>query len=39
MGPMTTFQDKLLTRTHCDETGDHNVPNVLSPRDLDFSPD
>ena len=29
--PMTIFQDKLLTRTYCDEAGDHAVPNVLSP--------
>ena len=33
------FQDKLLTRTYCDETGDYNTPNVLSPRDLVFRPD
>ena len=36
---MTIFQDKLLTRTDCDEAGDYTVPNVLSPRDLVFSPD
>ena len=36
---MTIFQDKLLTRTDCDETGDYVVPNVLSPRDLVFRPD
>ena len=39
MGSMTTFQDKLLARTYCDDAGDHTVPNVLSPRDLDFRPD
>ena len=33
-GPMTIYQDKLLTRTACDEAGDYVVPNVLSPRDL-----
>ena len=33
------FHDKLLTRTYRDETGDNNVPNVLSPRDLVFRPD
>ena len=33
-GHMTIFQDKLLTRTDCDETGECVVPNVLSPRDL-----
>ena len=37
-GPMTIFQDKLLTRTDCDEAGDYVVPNVLSPRDLVFRP-
>ena len=29
-GPMTVFQDKLLTRTYCDEAGDYAVPNVSS---------
>ena len=38
-GPMAIFQDKLLTRTDCDEAGDYVVPNVLSPRDLVFRPD
>ena len=38
-GQMTIFQDKLLTRTDCDEAGDYVVPNVLSPRDLVFRPD
>ena len=38
-GPMTIFQDKLLTITDCDEAGDYVVPNVLSPRDLVFRPD
>ena len=38
-GPMTFFQDKLLTRTDCDEAGDYVVPNVLSPRDLVFNSD
>ena len=38
-GPMTIFQDKLLTWTDCDEAGDYVVPNVLSPRDLVFRPD
>ena len=38
-GPMTIFQDKLLTRTDCDEAGDYVVRNVLSPRDLVFRPD
>ena len=33
-GPMTIFQDKLLTRTDSDEAGDYVVPNVLSPIDL-----
>ena len=28
-GPMTIFQDKLLTRTDCDETGDYVVPYVF----------
>ena len=36
---MTIFQDKLLTRSDCDEAGNDVVPNVLSPRDLVFSPD
>ena len=36
---MTIFQDKLLTRTECDEAGDYVVPNVFSPRDLVFRPD
>ena len=35
---MTIFQDKLLTRTDCDEAGDCVVPNVLSPRDQVFRP-
>ena len=38
-GLMTIFQDKLLTRTYCDEAGDYVVPNVLSPRDLVLRPD
>ena len=38
-GPMTIFQDKLLTRTYCDEAGDYVMPNMLSPRDLVFRPD
>ena len=40
-GPMIIFQDKLLTRTNCDEAGDYAVPNVLrlSPRNLIFRPD
>ena len=28
---MTIFQDKLLTITYCDETGEYAVPNVFSP--------
>ena len=36
---MTIFQDKLVTRTYCDEAGDYAVPNVLNPRDLVFRPD
>ena len=36
---MTFFQDKLLTRTDCDEAGDYVVPNVLIPRNLVFRPD
>ena len=32
-------EDKLLTRTYCDETGGYVVLNVLSPRDLVFRPD
>ena len=28
------LQEKLLTRTNCDEVVDYVVPNVLSPRDL-----
>ena len=36
---MTTFQDKLLSKTDCDEAGDYVVPNVLSPRDQVFRPD
>ena len=35
---MTIFQDKLLTRTDCDEAGNYVVPNVLSLRDLVFRP-
>ena len=27
------------TRTNCDEAGDYDVPNVLSPRDLVSRPD
>ena len=38
-GPMTIFQDKMLTRSYCDEAGDYAVPNVLSPRDLVFRPE
>ena len=38
-GPMTIVQDKLPTRTDCDEAEDYVVPNVLSPRDLVFRPD
>ena len=38
-GSKTIFQDKLPTRTYCDETGDYAVPNVLSQRDLVFSLD
>ena len=38
-GPMTIFQDKLLTRTDCDEARDYVVPNVLSTKDLVFRPD
>ena len=38
-GPMTIFQDKLLTKTYCDEAGDNVMPIVLSPRDLIFRPD
>ena len=36
-GHMTIFQDKLLTRTDCDEAGDYVTPNVLSPKDLDLT--
>ena len=38
-GPMTISQDKLLTRTQCDEAGDYAVPNMLCGRDLVFTPD
>ena len=38
-GPITIFQDKLLTRTDCEEAGDYVVPYVLSPRDLVLKPD
>ena len=41
-GPMTIFQDKLLTITDCDNAGDYVVrlvPNGLSPRDLVFRPE
>ena len=38
-GPMTIFQDKLPTRTHCGEARDYAVPNVFSPKDLVFRPD
>ena len=38
-GPMTIFQDKLLTRTYCDEAGGYAVPNALWPRDLVFGRD
>ena len=31
--------DGRPTWTNCDEAGDDIVPNVLSPRDLDFRPD
>ena len=31
--------DGRPTWTDCDEAGDYVVPNVLSPRDLVFSPD
>ena len=31
--------DGRPTWTDCDEAGDYAVPNVLSPRDLVFSPD
>ena len=37
-GPVTVLQDKLLTRTDCDEAGDYVVPNVLSPWGLVFRP-
>ena len=36
---MTIFQDKLLTRTYCEEIGDYDVPNVLVKRTLVFRPD
>ena len=36
---MTIFQDKLLTRTDCEEAGDYVVPNVISPSNLVFRPD
>ena len=36
---MTIFQDKLLTRTYCDEAGGYDVHNVLSLRDLVSRPD
>ena len=36
---MITLQDKLLTKTDCNEAGDYVVPNVLNPRDLGFRPD
>ena len=38
-GPMTIFQDRLMTSTYCDKAGDNAVPNVLSPMDLVFRPD
>ena len=38
-GAMTIFQDKLLTRTDCDEAGDYMVPNMLSLWNLVFRPD
>ena len=31
--------DGLTTWTDCDEAGDYDVPNVLSPRDLVSRPD
>ena len=31
--------DRRPTWTDCDEAGDYVVPNVLSPRDLNFRPD
>ena len=31
--------DGRPTWTDCDEAGDYDVPNVLSPRDLVFRPD
>ena len=36
---MAIFQDKLMTRTDCDEAGDYVLPNALSPRDIVFRPD
>ena len=36
---MTIFQDKMLTRTYCEEARDYAVPDVLSPMDLVFRPD
>ena len=38
-GPKTILQDKLLKRIYYDKAGYYAVPNVLSPRDLVFSPD
>ena len=33
------FQEKLLTRTYCDEAENYSVPYVLSPSYLVFRPD
>ena len=37
-GPMAIFEDKLITLTYSDKTGDYAVQNVLSPRDTVFRP-
>ena len=36
LGPLTIFQDKLLTGTYCDETGDYAMTKDLTPRLLTF---
>ena len=38
-GPLTIFQDKMVTRAKCDEAGHYAVPNVFSPKDLVFRHD
>ena len=34
-GLLTIFNNKLVTRTYCDKTGDYALPKGLSPRNLE----